>query len=75
MGNVIKRYRESDGCLETERLEVQVREAGRPTRDRDGVHAACKEPKSRPGRSQSVHSSDEVPVMGMERRERRKVET
>jgi len=69
MGNVQKRPRETGGWLETEGSEVQLREAGRPVRGRDGVHVATKQPKSRPDRSQSVHRSQEVPVMGMEQRD------
>ena len=56
-----KRRRKTEGWLETEGSEVQVREAGRPARNRDGVHVAGKGPKSRPSRSQSVRSSEEVP--------------
>ena len=43
--------------LETEWSEVHVREAGRPVR------------RGEPGRSQSVHSSDEAFVMSVERRD------
>ena len=60
-GNVLKRCGETGGWLETEGSEVQVREAGRPVRNRDGVQVASKGRKSRPGRSQSVRSSEEVP--------------
>jgi hypothetical protein len=43
----------------------------------EGVHACNQRSRraERRGRSQSVHSSDEAPVMGVEQRERRKVET
>lgn len=44
-----KRHRKTDGCLETEGSEVQMREVGIPVRDRDGVHVACNRRADRTG--------------------------
>ena len=52
--------------LGVERAEGQGDESMRPAWRLRTVFRP--QPKSRPGRSQSAHSSDEVPVMGMERR-------
>ncbi len=69
---VRKRCGELIGWVETERIEGDTREAGRPARAKNGVHARW-EPKSRPCRSQSVGSSGEA---GNDRgaKRRRKVE-
>ena len=62
--------------METEGSEGRAREAGRPARRAEGGVQARSEPKSRERqcRSQSPRSSDEAPVMGVERRAGRKVE-
>jgi hypothetical protein len=60
-GSVQKRPLGALGWLEPGSSEVQVREAGRPVGNQNGVHVASTGPKSRPGRSQSVRSSEEVP--------------
>lgn len=63
--------------LETEGSEGLAREAGRPGRPSEPVfmhpYQGAEEPG--PSRRQSVRSSDEGPVMGLEPRERKKVET
>ncbi len=61
-GSVRNRCRGPGGWLETEGSEGQTRESGRPVGERTGVHAARKwVPKNRANRSQSAHSSEEVP--------------
>ncbi len=59
-----------------------VRKAGRVNQgdlpvEQEGVHACVLRSRraERRGRSQKARSSEEAPVMGVERREQRKVET
>lgn len=59
-GSVQKRHQATDGEWRRNGHHGVAQDAGRPARD-SGRCSCSEEPKSRPRRSQSAHSSDEAP--------------